>query len=214
MYTFQGSIIGPKVFAPLKKLYPDIAIQGVKYPADIPGNLTPAGADAGGIKEAQRLFTEATTKCANAMLVGGGYSQGAALMHRAIEALPKNVQDRIVAVVLYGDTKNKQDGGRIKNFPPEKVKIFCNKNDGVCSGALNVNAGHLSYGDSFQPGAQFIAEKLKAGKGSGGAAPASGGDSSEGGEAPAAPAPKAAKGGKGKGKGGGGGEGHGIEEMI
>jgi cutinase len=95
-------------------------------------------------------------------LLGGGYSQGAALQHRAIEALPKNIQDRIAAVVLFGDTKNKQDGGRIKNFPQDKVRIFCNKNDGVCSGGLNVNAGHLAYSAAnFTEAASFILSKIK-----------------------------------------------------
>src|ERR1700712_2254137 len=199
-------IIGPQVFGPLKKQYPDIAIEGVTYGASIGGNMTPGGAEPGGVKNAQQLFTSAASKCPKAALVGGGYSQGAALMHRAIEALPKNVQDKIVAVVLYGDTKNKQDGGRIKNFPPEKTKIFCNKGDGVCGGGLNVNAGHMSYGDSFKPGADFIVSKLKAFEASGGSSAASSGGeaAAEGGEA-AAEAPAAApakgmpKGGKGKG---------------
>jgi cutinase len=87
---------------------------------------------------AQDLFRQAAGKCSKAALLGGGYSQGAALMHRAIEALDKSVQDRIAGVVLFGDTKNKQDGDRIKNFPPDKVKIFCNQDDGVCGGGLNV----------------------------------------------------------------------------
>jgi cutinase len=66
--------------------------------------------------------------------------------------------------VLYGDTKNKQDGGKIKNFPADRVKIFCNPNDGVCSGALNVNAGHMAYNaeSHFIPGANFYKAKVDA----------------------------------------------------
>jgi cutinase len=146
----------------LWKVLPDVAIEGVDYSAGVGGNMTPQGADAAGIKMATTLFTSATTKCPKSAIMAGGYSQGAALMHRSIEALPKNVRDRIVAVVLYGDTKNKQEGGKIKNFPPENLKIFCNKDDGVCGGALNVNAGHMAYKDFITPGAEFLASHAKA----------------------------------------------------
>jgi cutinase len=132
-------MLGRGIVRELRAALPDVAIEGVNYSAGVGGNLTPQGADAAGIKVAQDLFRSAATKCPAAALMGGGYSQGAALMHRAIEALDKKTQDRIAGVVLYGDTKNKQDGGRIKNFPPEKVKIFCNADDGVCGGALRVS---------------------------------------------------------------------------
>jgi len=155
-------MLGRGVVRELRAAIPDIAIEGIEYSAGVGGNMTPQGADAGGIKNATSLFTSAAAKCPNSALTSGGYSQGAALQHRAVESLPKNVQARIAGVILYGDTKNKQDGGRIKNFPQEKVKIFCNKNDGVCGGALNVNAGHMAYTDQFKPGAEFIAGRVKA----------------------------------------------------
>jgi cutinase len=143
---------------------PDLAAEGVEYSAGVAGNLTPQGADSAGIKTASDLYKAAFQKCPKSVLLGGGYSQGAALQHRAIEALPKNIQDRIAAVVLYGDTKNTQDKGQIKNFPKDKVKIFCNANDGVCGGGLNVNAGHLSYNAAthFIPGAEFYKSKAEA----------------------------------------------------
>jgi len=187
-----GAIIGPGVFSSLKMKYPDIAIQGVEYGAGLMTNVLPGGAEYAGINKAKELFNAAATACPKSMLVGGGYSQGAALMHRAIESLPQATKDRIAAVVLYGDTQNLQDGGKIKNFPKEKVKIFCNASDGVCGGMLLVNLGHLSYTSDYSKGADFIVQKLKAGIPSGGG----GGESSE-------EAPKAAKGAKGgKGKGG------------
>jgi cutinase len=159
-------MLGRGVVRELKAAIPDIAIEGIEYSAAVGGNMTPQGADAGGIKNATQLFTAAAAKCPTSALTSGGYSQGAALQHRAIEGLPQNVKNRIAGVILYGDTKNKQDGGKIKNFPPEKVKIFCNPNDGVCGGALNVNAGHLAYNDKFKPGAEFIAARVKAMKAS------------------------------------------------
>jgi cutinase len=107
----------------LKKAYPDIAIQGVEYGAGLMTNMLPGGAEYAGINKAKELFNAAASACPQSMLVGGGYSQGAALMHRAIESLPQATKDKIAAVVLYGDTQNLQDGGKIKNFPKEKVKV-------------------------------------------------------------------------------------------
>jgi len=159
-----GAIIGPGVFSALKRAYPDIAIQGVEYGAGLMTNMVPGGAEYAGINKAKELFNAAASACPKSMLVGGGYSQGAALMHRAIEALPQPTKDRIVAVVLYGDTQNLQDKGQIKNFPKDKVKIFCNASDGVCGGMLLVNIGHLSYTSDYSKGAEFVAQKLKAGK--------------------------------------------------
>jgi cutinase len=130
------------------------------------------------------------TKCPKSIIIGGGYSQGAAITHRTVEKLPQNIKDKIAGVVLYGDTQNKQDGGKIKNFPPDRVKVFCNgygelkgkSSDGVCGGALMVNGGHLSYSESMKPGATFLKERVDALKGTKGSAPA------EAPEAPAAPA--------------------------
>jgi cutinase len=156
-------MLGAGLARELKKRLPDsVAIEGVPYSAAVQGNMTPQGADAKGIKMATKLFNDAASKCPKAAILGGGYSQGAALMHRSVEALPRNVQRRIAGVVLFGDTKNKQDGGRIKNFPQEKTKIFCNKNDGVCSGGLQVNAGHMAYKDAVVSGADWAAGQVKA----------------------------------------------------
>jgi cutinase len=75
----------------------------------------------------------------------GANSQGAALMHNAVSGLPENIKTQLAGGVLFGDTKNQQSGGKIANFSPEKTLILCAKDDGVCYGKLNVNAGHVSY---------------------------------------------------------------------
>jgi cutinase len=66
-------------------------------------------------------------------------------MHATVGVLPAALKDRIAAGVLFGDTRNTQDKGKVPNFPEEKTKVYCDKNDGVCGGWLNVNAGHFVY---------------------------------------------------------------------
>jgi hypothetical protein len=49
----------------------------------------------------------------------------------------------------------------------------CNANYeclGGCNGGLNVNGGHMSYGDSFKPAATWIKAQVDAFKGGKGAA--------------------------------------------
>jgi cutinase len=66
--------------------------------------------------------------------------------------------------VLYGYTKNAQNKSLVPNYPADKVKVFCPKADGVCNGALNVNAGHFSYlaDGTIKEGYTFLAAKIKA----------------------------------------------------
>jgi hypothetical protein len=121
-------------------------------------------ADPKGVAEAQRLFQLAAKKCPNTVITGGGYSQGAAIMHRAIEKLPEDVKERITAILLYGDTQFPVDGPRIKGFPPEKVKTICKPDDGVCKGMITVSAGHLSYSAKAGEGASWLVKMVKAAK--------------------------------------------------
>jgi len=168
-----GRIIGGQLVPAVKKKLPDIAVEGVTYSAGVAGNLTPEGGDASGIAEAKRLYNLAASKCPQTIIIGGGYSQGAAITHRAVEALPEATKARIAGIVLYGDTKHAQDKGMIKNFPKDKVRTFCNgyddlkdkPTDGVCGGMLAVNGGHMSYTGTFGTAADWLYEKVTAFKG-------------------------------------------------
>jgi cutinase len=74
-------------------------------------------------------------------------------MMNAVSKLSANIKSKVVGGVLFGYTKNGQMKGTIPNYPPDRVKVFCNPaagnpakfNDGVCGGGLNVNAGHFAY---------------------------------------------------------------------
>lgn len=106
-------------------------------------------------------LTAMATQCPNSVIVAGGYSQGAAVNHRAIEDLPANVQDQIAGVVLYGDTQKQQDDDQIPNFPANKVKIICQPGDAVCLGSLVITPAHLTYGRRADEGVQFLTTQIQ-----------------------------------------------------
>lgn len=122
-------------------------VQGVggPYEATLADNFLPAGTSRAAINEAKRLFTLAHTKCPNAAIVAGGYSQGTAVMSNSISELSAEIQDQIKGVVLFGYTKNLQNRGRIPNFPESKTEVYCNTTDAVCWGTLFIMPSHFLY---------------------------------------------------------------------
>ncbi|TID15288.1 hypothetical protein E6O75_ATG08541 [Venturia nashicola] len=175
----MGGSMGPAVCKGLKsKFSNDVACQGVggAYKAGLADNVAPAGTTAGAIAEATKMFTEAHQKCPQTKIVAGGYSQGTAVMMNAVSKLPPELQSKVLAVTLFGYTKNGQQKGGIPNYPKEKVAVYCSKSDGVCAGKLNVTGGHFSYmGDGSGPKAiAFLTEAITKSAAGGGesAAPA------------------------------------------
>jgi cutinase len=89
-------------------------------------------------------------------------------MHNVVAKLDAGLKSKVAGVALFGDTRNKQDGGHIPNFPTQKSRVWCNPSDGVCGGGLNVNAGHLSYSSSqINEAANWLARLAKSGGGGG-----------------------------------------------
>lgn len=81
-------------------------------------------------------------------------------MASAISGLSSTVMNQIKGVVLYGYTKNKQNGGRIPNFPAEKTKVICETGDLVCDGTLIVTVAHLLYLDDVSSAKSFLVNKI------------------------------------------------------
>lgn len=109
----------------------------------------------------QDTLKSMASKCPDSVIVAGGYSQGAAVNHRAIEELDATVKDQIAGVVLYGDTQKLQDRNQIPNFPADKVKIICQPGDAVCLGQLLVLPAHLTYGVRANEGIEFLVQQVK-----------------------------------------------------
>ncbi|KAG9191835.1 cutinase [Alternaria panax] len=147
----MGTLVGPFTGNALKSAYgaSNVWVQGVggPYTAGLAENTLPAGTSQAAIREAQRLFNLAASKCPNTPITAGGYSQGAAVMSNAITGLSAAVQNQIKGVVLFGYTKNLQNGGRIPNFPTSKTAIYCETGDLVCTGTLVITPAHLLYSD-------------------------------------------------------------------
>jgi cutinase len=83
--------------------------------------------------------------CPNETILTLHPSQGAAVMHNVISSLNPKIKEKVIAGVLWGDTKNKQSNGQIDGYSKDQTLILCTPDDGVCWGRLEVTAGHLAY---------------------------------------------------------------------
>ncbi|TLD36119.1 hypothetical protein E2P81_ATG03008 [Venturia nashicola] len=165
----MGGSMGPIVCRGLRTAFPEkLGCQGVGggYTAALKDNGLAKETTDVAITEAQKMFTMVSTKCPNAIIIFGGYSQGAAVMHNAVTALSTDVKQKVIAGVLFGDTRFVADGGKIKDYPKEQTMIFCAKEnnppDATCEGKPP-NAGHFVYttnGDGPKAIA-FLTEKVQ-----------------------------------------------------
>lgn len=129
------------------------------YSASLLGNLASGGAPSGEAAAFAAQITAGATKCPNAGIFVSGYSQGAALVHRAVEQLTPAVMSQIRAAVTFGDTQKQQDGGRIPNFDPSKTLIICRTGDLVCRGTLIITSSHSDYSPLVPEATAFIVSK-------------------------------------------------------
>jgi cutinase len=158
-----GTVTGVPLASSLSSAIPGIWIQGVggPYTATLGDNFLSAGTSQAAINEAIRLINLASTKCPNAAILTGGYSQGTAVIFNALSGLSASVKDKVKGAVLFGYTKNRQNGGRIPNYPTDRTKVFCNQGDRVCEGTLIIAQPHFEYTNVARgEGAQFLASKV------------------------------------------------------
>ncbi|KAI0205268.1 cutinase-domain-containing protein [Astrocystis sublimbata] len=159
-----GGTIGPNLSDGLKAAFgvTNVATQGVDYYGFIGGNYYPGGAPPWGIYDMQAIVTGAAA-CKHSKIVVAGYSQGAAIVHRAIEALPLETRERIAGVVTFGDTQTLQDRGRIEGFPANKTLIICNNGDIICAGwMVPVYPVHWDYVKWVPTATLFLAQRVLA----------------------------------------------------
>lgn len=167
----ESGNIGPQTGVPLANALEtyygaaNVWIQGVgsPYSADLLSNFLPGGSSTAAFNEAARLFTLANTKCPNSIVVGGGYSQGAAVIAGAVPKLTATVRNQIKGIVLFGYTQNEQNNGGIPSYPQANLKVFCNTGDAVCDGTLTITPAHLAYESvAAGPAPQFLESKIGA----------------------------------------------------
>ncbi|KUJ19203.1 cutinase-domain-containing protein [Mollisia scopiformis] len=160
-----GTLSGPPFFASLAQSVgtENLAVQGVDYPADIPGFL--AGGDANGSKTMAQLVTQAMTTCPNTKVVMSGYSQGGQLVHNAAKMMDASTTAKINSVLIFGDPDN---GTAVGTVPASKTLVICHDGDNICQHGDQILQPHLTYSMNAGQAAQFVASAAgMAGKGNG-----------------------------------------------
>ncbi|KAJ4299501.1 hypothetical protein N0V90_004746 [Kalmusia sp. IMI 367209] len=132
-----------------------LAIQGVTYPANVAGFL--AGGDAAGTTTLMNLISTAASKCTSTKIVVSGYSQGAQLVHNALQKTSSTVAARVAAVVVFGDPKKGQSFGSVTS---SKVLTICHTNDDICKGLVSITPDHLNYQNDVGTAGAFVASKV------------------------------------------------------
>ncbi|CAI6340715.1 unnamed protein product [Periconia digitata] len=163
----MGTIIGQPLGDELRKEYGrDLQIEGIDYAALTSTNFLPGGTDLVSEVMMRNTLNDVHSRCPDAVMLVGGYSQGAAVVHRSVEDLDNAVKTQIAGVVTFGDTQRRADNDQIPNFPKDKIKIFCGGlvRDTVCDGNLGaaVLAPHLSYGRDAGEAGEFLIGKANA----------------------------------------------------
>ncbi|KAF9014219.1 cutinase [Cyathus striatus] len=152
-----GTIVGPPFQAALQSALTGktLVFQGIDYPATVAGFL--AGGDPGGGTTMANSVTNIATQCPNAKIVMSGYSQGAQVTHIAATKLSTTIQNRVNAVVTFGDPDRDT---ALPGVLQSRRDTFCNAGDLICEGEPIVLAPHLTYGTDAPAAAAFVAARV------------------------------------------------------
>ncbi|KAF9692501.1 hypothetical protein EKO04_009756 [Ascochyta lentis] len=164
----MGTVAGPLFVSAIGAMMggaQNLAVQGIQYPADIPGFL--AGGDAAGSKLMATMVGKVMAACPNTALVMAGYSQGGQLVHNAAAMLPADQAAFVKSAVIFGDPNN---GDPVGNVGAANTKVICHTGDLICAGQSVILAPHLTYGRDAGTAAAFVMST--AGAAAGGAAAA------------------------------------------
>ncbi|KAK8086625.1 cutinase [Apiospora phragmitis] len=144
-----GSVAGPPFFQALSKMVNgDLAVQGVDYPADIPGFL--AGGDKDGSAKMAQLVQQAMTKCPDTKVVMAGRSTSP----QCCEATPAATASKVAGAVIFGDPDN---GQPVQGIQKANTKVICHMGDNICAGGSLILQPHLTYGQDANTAAKFAA---------------------------------------------------------
>ncbi|KAK1712011.1 cutinase [Colletotrichum lupini] len=153
-----GTIAGPPFFQSLAtQVGGSLAVQGVEYPADIPGFL--AGGDANGSQMMATLTEQAITNCPNSAVIMSGYSQGGQLVHNGAAMMQPDMVAKVAGAVIFGDPLN---GQAVQGVDAAKTKVICHNGDNICEGGNQIRRAHLTYGNDADEAATFAASMMPA----------------------------------------------------
>ncbi|KAF9053148.1 cutinase [Panaeolus papilionaceus] len=152
-----GAVVGPPFAAALNIAIvgKDVDVEGLDYPALVSGYL--AGGDIGGAIRMANDVTSIAGRCPNTKIVMSGYSQGAQVTHRAAARLSSSVQQRVVAVVTFGDP---YEDTALPGVLQSRRKTFCAFGDLICEAQPVVLPAHLGYGADTPAAAAFVAARV------------------------------------------------------
>lgn len=172
-----GLFAGPPFFTALRNYIngsSTLAIQGIPYPASIPGFLSGGSAFGSGVMAL--MINKTTAACPNTKIVLSGYSQGAQVVHNAMQYINNGtslpgvngtlapfannsaaINSRVISVVLFGDPRN---GTAVSGMQDARVLSLCNAQDNICAkGGDIITLDHLTYSQNATQAAMFVMQK-------------------------------------------------------
>lgn len=163
-----GLYTGPSFFTALRNYIngtSTMAVQGVPYPASIGGFLKGGSPLGSGVMA--ELANKTAAACPNTKIVMAGYSQGAQVVHNAMEKVAAmsnttasnniDVVSRVSSVVLFGDPRN---GTAVAGVDQGRVLSLCNAQDNICAkGGDRITLDHLTYNRDAPQAAMFVMQK-------------------------------------------------------